>query len=80
MSQKPKTLTMIVDEIGEDVVRVELDGQAVHLPRACVPEGTREGDRLVADLTRDDNAQARRTAAEAAERLHQGDDGGDVEL
>ncbi|HEX2717363.1 MAG TPA: DUF3006 domain-containing protein [Gemmatimonadaceae bacterium] len=43
-----------VDRLGEDTASVEHDGDRVYdVPRAILPEGTREGDVLHVEATRD---------------------------
>lgn len=46
-----------VDRLGEDTASVEHDGDRVYdVPRALLPEGTREGDVLSVEATREGDA------------------------
>ena len=55
-SDRTSTHRWAVDRLGEDTASVEHDGDRVYdVPRAILPEGTREGDVLSVDATRDDD-------------------------
>ena len=46
----------VVDRLGEETAAVEHDGDHVYdIPRALIPEGTREGEVLAVETTPDDD-------------------------
>jgi hypothetical protein len=62
MSTKPRRLEATVDQVEGDVVVLDVEGEAVRLPRALLPGRVREGDGFVLTIAR---------APEVREKLQQ---------
>jgi hypothetical protein len=64
---------IVVDRIEGDVAVLEIGGRRVDVPRAALPEGTKEGDRLAfARLPAEDDADAKARLARLKNRTPQG--------
>jgi hypothetical protein len=74
--------TATLDRIEGEVALLEADGRPWALPAAWLPEGVREGDRVVVTLAPDPEATraAHARTAERRARAARDDDGGDFTL